>query len=126
MKIYMSIDLQPPILKPFLALPVETADRNHKGSALHFQFIMLSSALDVTVLFLQRSAWSHADQSGTSPLTARKIVALLILGVLLLVCRGVYNRYFHPLSHIPGPFWASVTDFYKIYVVLTKHFGEDT
>lgn len=34
--------------------------------------------------------------------------------------RGIYNRYFHPLRHFPGPFWASVSDFFKLWVVHTK------
>ena len=32
----------------------------------------------------------------------------------------VYNRYFHPLRHFPGPFWASVTNLWKLYICITK------
>ncbi|KAI9789482.1 MAG: hypothetical protein M1816_006024 [Peltula sp. TS41687] len=34
--------------------------------------------------------------------------------------RAIYNRYFHPLRHFPGPFWASVSDFYKLWLLHTK------
>lgn len=36
------------------------------------------------------------------------------------VYRGVYNRFFHPLRHFPGPFWASVSDFFKLWLIHTK------
>ncbi|KAL4916114.1 cytochrome P450 [Aspergillus aurantiobrunneus] len=29
--------------------------------------------------------------------------------LVYLLLAAVYNRYFHPLSHFPGPFWASIT-----------------
>ena len=40
---------------------------------------------------------------------------------LLFFARCIYNRYFHPLRHIPGPFWGSVTEGYKLYLLLAKH-----
>ncbi|KAK1754045.1 cytochrome P450 [Echria macrotheca] len=30
-------------------------------------------------------------------------------------CRIVYLRHLHPLAHVPGPFWASVTELYRFY-----------
>jgi hypothetical protein len=36
---------------------------------------------------------------------------------LFTLSRAIYNRYFHPLRHFPGPFWASITDFYLVYMV---------
>lgn len=45
----------------------------------------------------------------------------LFLSLLLYaIWRGIYNRYFHPLRSFPGPFWASVTDFYKLWILSTK------
>ena len=41
----------------------------------------------------------------------------LIVIFLLLLSRAIYNRYFHPLSVYPGPFWASITDFNKFYTI---------
>ena len=41
----------------------------------------------------------------------------LILCVLAFFAKGCYNRYFHPLSDYPGPFWASVTDFYILFTI---------
>lgn len=38
----------------------------------------------------------------------------------LLLLNSIYNRYFHPLSHVPGPFWGSVSDFYKLYIIAKK------
>ena len=34
--------------------------------------------------------------------------------------RAIYNRYFHPLRHFPGPFWGSVSDFFKLWILHTK------
>jgi hypothetical protein len=31
-----------------------------------------------------------------------------------------YNRYFHPLSKFPGPFWAAQTDLWRVYHLCTK------
>ncbi|KEY69110.1 hypothetical protein S7711_09646 [Stachybotrys chartarum IBT 7711] len=42
-------------------------------------------------------------------------VALICYGV----CRGIYNVYFHPLRHFPGPFITSVSDFSKLWVLST-------
>lgn len=42
----------------------------------------------------------------------------VIIGAL--VGKFVYNRYFHPLRHFPGPFWASGSDFWKLYICMTK------
>ena len=36
------------------------------------------------------------------------------------LCRGIYNRYFRPLRYFLGPFWASVSDVFKLWVVHTK------
>lgn len=35
--------------------------------------------------------------------------------VILVVGRITYLRYFHPLAHVPGPFWASVTELHRFY-----------
>ncbi|CAG8953710.1 hypothetical protein HYFRA_00006599 [Hymenoscyphus fraxineus] len=32
----------------------------------------------------------------------------------------VYSIYFHPLRHFPGPFWASISNFWKLYIAITK------
>lgn len=42
----------------------------------------------------------------------------IIIGAV--VGNMIYNRYFHPLRHFPGPFWASVSDFWKLYICMTK------
>ena len=34
--------------------------------------------------------------------------------------RGVYNRFFHPLRRFPGPFWGSISDFFKLWILHTK------
>lgn len=45
-------------------------------------------------------------------------ICTIIVGPL--VGNMIYNRYFHPLRHFPGPFWASVSDFWKLYFCMTK------
>lgn len=45
-----------------------------------------------------------------------KIVAAI--GLILVVSALhtiIVNRYFSPISHFPGPFWASVSRLYMIY-----------
>ena len=48
------------------------------------------------------------------------ILVLFCLGLLILLFRGIYNRYFHPLRNYPGPFLASVTDFCKLSALSTS------
>jgi len=40
------------------------------------------------------------------------------------VLLGLYNRYFHPLRNILGPFWSSVTDLYKLFVLSSHNVTE--
>ena len=48
-------------------------------------------------------------------LTLTVTLTLIILtGILIFVIKGIYNRYFHPLKDIPGPFWSSITDLAKL------------
>ncbi|RAK71705.1 cytochrome P450 [Aspergillus fijiensis CBS 313.89] len=46
------------------------------------------------------------------------VLALTLVSYVL--CQGIYNRYFHPLRAFPGPFWASVSDFFKLWILHTK------
>lgn len=48
---------------------------------------------------------------------------LRLLGGLLFIAfvfKGVYNRYLNPLRRFPGPFWGSVTDLYKLYILYSS------
>ncbi|KAJ9201541.1 hypothetical protein DTO164E3_3434 [Paecilomyces variotii] len=49
-------------------------------------------------------------------------IVVLSLGLIFsyALYRGIYNRYFHPLRDFPGPFWASVSDFFKLWILHTK------
>lgn len=49
--------------------------------------------------------------------TAPIVAALLIF----LTARIIYQRHFHPLSHIPGPFWASITNLHRFYYDYIKN-----
>ena len=50
-----------------------------------------------------------------------KSIVLFLVGIVVFICfQNVYNRYFHPLSKFPGPFWASQTDVWKTYHLCTK------
>lgn len=42
--------------------------------------------------------------------------SLLLGGLLSYV---IYQRYLHPLSCFPGPFWASLTDVWKVHLMRT-------
>lgn len=41
--------------------------------------------------------------------------AAIIAGLVLL--HALYNRFFHPVAHIPGPLWGTISDFYKLFIV---------
>lgn len=45
------------------------------------------------------------------------IFPLVLLSVSAVIGKGIYNRYFHPLSRFPGPFWASMTDIYLVFFI---------
>ena len=53
-------------------------------------------------------------------ISASLIILLLLSCSVIFVLFGVYNRYFHALRHIPGPFWGSVTDLYKFCALLSQ------
>ena len=48
------------------------------------------------------------------------VLTVGVIAVGALLARGIYNRYFHPLRDFPGPVWASVSDFWKLYICWTK------
>jgi len=68
----------------------------------------MSPPLDLSSAFVFPALpirWSEILKTGIS----------VLFGILVL--QIIYNRYFHPLRNFPGPFWGSVTDFYKLFVV---------
>lgn len=42
-----------------------------------------------------------------------------LAAVAYLVGYIIYQRYLHPLAKFPGPFWASITNFWKVYELST-------
>ncbi|KAI1496961.1 cytochrome P450 monooxygenase [Biscogniauxia marginata] len=58
------------------------------------------------------STWASFHQTLLIGVSA----ALTIYGIW----RGIYNVYFHPLRRFPGPWIASVSDFFKLWVISTK------
>ncbi|KAI0505272.1 benzoate 4-monooxygenase cytochrome P450 [Xylaria bambusicola] len=47
------------------------------------------------------------------------VTAFFLVGSVLLLARIIYNVFLHPLSHIPGPFWARATGFPSWYYATT-------
>ena len=47
-------------------------------------------------------------------------LVLLVAVISAIFFNGFYNRYLHPLRRFPGPFWATVSDFWKFRVVFTN------
>jgi hypothetical protein len=43
------------------------------------------------------------------------LLALAGLALVYLITRTIYRVYFHPLSHIPGPWLAACTSLYNAY-----------
>jgi len=61
--------------------------------------------------------WCFAGFEGLLESKSRVFGTSCVVLILSFVSKGVYNRYLHPLRHFPGPFWASVTDFHKLYLL---------
>ena len=78
---------------------------------------MFSQSPSVNVLYSVMS--HHARHTLYFRLTHFLILSLLT-GLIIFVLLNVYNWYFHPLSNFPRPFWSSVADFYKFFV-LSSH-----
>jgi hypothetical protein len=74
------------------------------------------------ILSLSASAWRHANMLPALPLfsAAGLFVSFSAICVAAILLRGIYNRYFHPLAHFPGPFWGSVSDFYKLWIIYKR------
>ncbi|KAI8626697.1 benzoate 4-monooxygenase cytochrome P450 [Xylariaceae sp. FL1651] len=43
------------------------------------------------------------------------VSALVVTSLILLLASVIYNVVFHPLAHVPGPFWARATGFLSWY-----------
>ena len=56
----------------------------------------------------------------TTMLLFRLLSSTMSLIFLYALYRGIYNRYFHSLRHFPGPFWASLSSFFGLWVLHTK------
>jgi hypothetical protein len=61
-----------------------------------------------------------ADKDSVTVSVSSVFKTLFLAWAIYFVLSCVYNRYFHPLSKFPGPFWASVSNFWKLYIVITK------
>lgn len=68
------------------------------------------------LVFLQNTE-IHGIVTMYSLLHSTILGTLQVTGLLLVLAVGyiIYLRYFHPLAKYPGPFWASVTNFWKAY-----------
>ncbi|KAL4748996.1 hypothetical protein BDW72DRAFT_195244 [Aspergillus terricola var. indicus] len=56
------------------------------------------------------SSFSHVLSTGLHSLNVSTILLTLATIVsLLFLCQIIYYKFFHPLRHYPGPFWAGVT-----------------
>lgn len=58
--------------------------------------------------------WSWAIEES---MLFRFVAGLLLLIVVTMLGQGIRNRYFHPLSRYPGPFWGSITSLYLAYMI---------
>lgn len=71
--------------------------------------------------FGSQSPTSSDIAKGTDAVSLAWILKTLFLAsAVYFVLSCVHSRYFHPLSKFPGPFWASVSNFWKLYIAITK------
>lgn len=59
--------------------------------------------------------------SDAASLIARFSLAALVLGIALLLAVAVYRLFFHPLSRIPGPRLAAISNCWLAYHVRNGH-----
>lgn len=90
-------------------------DLKNNGFSLSLQNLITIVGLGRTYLAMDSTG---AARDGVSLSLVLRTVFLAWAVYFVLGC--VYNRYFHPLRHFPGPFWASVSNFWKLYIVSTK------
>jgi hypothetical protein len=45
------------------------------------------------------------------------VVGFLAIFLVGLTSHLIYNKFGTGLNHIPGPFWAGLTDFYRLFIV---------
>ncbi|EKG21329.1 Cytochrome P450 [Macrophomina phaseolina MS6] len=81
----------------------------------------MSSILDIS-----KSLPSLPNVSGADRLSTSMLPALVLLSLLFVILtKGLYNVYFHPLSKIPGPFLSAFTElvylWYWVRGDLVKH-----
>ncbi|RYP36604.1 hypothetical protein DL767_003308 [Monosporascus sp. MG133] len=62
----------------------------------------------------------HASTPSTWAFLQTLLVGALATLVIYGTWRVIYNVYFHPLRHFPGPRIASVSEFFKLWVLTTK------
>ena len=48
------------------------------------------------------------------------VASPLLLATSYALWCAIYNLFFHPLRHFPGPRWAAASDFFKLWVLHTK------
>ena len=53
----------------------------------------------------------------TAEISSQVVKALAPLCLLYALSNAIYNRYFHPLSRFPGPFWASITSLWYFQTI---------
>ena len=50
--------------------------------------------------------------------------AIAVAGVVALLTIVAYRRYLSPLSSVPGPFWASFSRFWHVYITIQGNQNE--
>jgi hypothetical protein len=53
------------------------------------------------------------------PSLSKTSITLFIIAISSILIKTIYNRYFHPLRRVPGPFWASLTRLWWIRVAVS-------
>lgn len=48
------------------------------------------------------------------------LCAFVVVPLVYGLGRGIYNVFFHPLRHFPGPPFAALSDFFKLWILHTK------
>ncbi|RPA87783.1 cytochrome P450 [Ascobolus immersus RN42] len=80
--------------------------------------------LDTTLVDIKSGLSSLSSNLHGVTITVEDVIRLIPIffaaGIAYFLSDAIYNLYFHPLAHIPGPFWAKISNIYCVRMFLSR------